>query len=233
MEWRLKEACKVNLIWTPGHEDIDGNERADGAAKAAASGQTSDVKDLPPFLRGKPLPVSVSATRQLLKKRIKAQWQTEWKASKRYAGSNESDASLPSDNFLHIIGQLRRNQASLLTQLRTGHIPLNAILHWIKKSGTAECPHCKNGICETIHHYLLTCPSYVRARQTLWAKLNRDTNSIPFLIGTRLGIPPLLHYISNTNRFQATFGEVRPENGFVIEEKNTKKTNQENDNDDA
>ena len=51
IEWRLKTTCKVKLIWTPGHEDIDGNERADGAAKAAASGQTSTQKDLPPLLR--------------------------------------------------------------------------------------------------------------------------------------------------------------------------------------
>ena len=145
-EWHLKVECKVNLVWTPGHEDIDGNEQADQAAKDAASGQSSEAEDLPPFLRRKSLPVSISATRQLLKKKIKAQWQAEWKTSKRYAGSNEIDASIPSDNFLHIIDQLRRNQASILIQLRTGHIPLNAVLHCIKRSETADCPRCKNGI---------------------------------------------------------------------------------------
>jgi len=62
-EWRLKVRCKVKLVWTPGREDIDGNERADEAAKTAASGLSSEPKDLPNFLRRKPLPVSVSATR--------------------------------------------------------------------------------------------------------------------------------------------------------------------------
>ena len=223
IEWRLKVRCKVTFIWTPGHENINGNERADGAAKAAASGRSSEKKELPPLLRRKPLPVSVSATRQLLKKTIKTQWQTEWRESRRYAGSNEIDASLPSNNYLHIVDQLHRNQASLLTQLRTGHIPLNAILHRIKRSETADCPHCKNGRRETIHHYLLVCPKYAGARRLLRAKLQCDATSIPFLIGSRIGIPHLLRYISNTERFKATFGEVRPDDDFKLKEKEYKK----------
>ena len=219
IEWRLKVKCKVNCVWTPGHEGIDGNERADKSAKTAASGQSSAAKDLPPFLRRKPLPVSISATKQLLKRTIKARWDTEWKASKRHTDSNKIDASLPSDNFLHIVDQLRRNQASLLTQLRTGHIPLNAVLHRIKRSESPDCPHCKNGIRETVLHYLLTCPSYTGARRLLQARLKHDANSIPFLIGTRIGIPHLLRYVSDTKRLTATFGEVRPDNNFKLKEK--------------
>lgn len=222
IEWGLKVVCKVNFVWTPGHEDIEGNESADKAAKAAASGRSSITKDLPPFLRRKPLPVSVSATKQGLKKKMKTRWDIEWKTSKRHADSNKIDASLPSDNYLHIIDQLHRNQTSLLTQLRTGHIPLNAILHRIKKSETPDCPHCKNGIRETVHHYLLTCPSYTRARQILRTKLKRDSNSVPFLIGTRKGIPHLLRYVSDTERLKATFGEVRPDIDLELKEKENK-----------
>ena len=222
-EWKLKVKCEVNFVWTPGHEGIEGNEKADEAAKDAASGQTSKTKDLPPFLRRKPLPVSISATKQLLKKKMKARWQIEWKTSKRYADANSVDATLPSDNFLHIIDQLRRNQASLLTQLRTGHIPLNTILHRIKRAESAECPHCKKGIRETIHHYLLTCPRYAAARRLLLqAKLKRDSSSIPFLIGSRIAIPRLLRYISATKRFSTTFGEVRPKDNFILKNKTIK-----------
>jgi len=146
----------------------------------------------------------------------------EWETSKRHNASNKIDASLPSDNYLHIADQLRRNQASLLIQLRTGHIPLNVILHQVKRSDTPDCPHCKNGIQETIHHYLLTCPSYAGARRILQAKLKRDTSSIPFLIGTQIGIPHLLRYVSNTKRLAATFGEVRPDDDFKLKEKEPK-----------
>ena len=222
-EWRLKVKCKVKFVWTPGHEDIHGNDRADEAAKAAASGLSSEPRDLPTFLRRKPLPVSVSATRQRLKKAIKARWQTEWKASKRHANSNKIDTSLPSDNFLHIINQLRRNQASLLVQLRTGHIPLNTVLHRMRKIDTPDCPHCKNGIRETVLHFLLTCPHYANARRLLQSKLRREASSIPFLLGTRKGIPHLLRYVSNSNRLKTIFGEVRPDDDFELKEKETKK----------
>ena len=222
-EWKLKVKCKVKFVWTPGHEDIDGNERADEAAKSAASGYTSNARDLPTFLRRKPLPVSISATRQLLKKKIKTRWQTEWKTSKRHTASDKIDPLLPSDNFLHIINQLRRNQASLLIQLRTGHVPLNTVLHRMKKLDTPECPHCKNGIRETIPHFLLTCPHYATARRLLRSKLKRDAPSIPFLLGTRKGIPHLLRYVSNSNRLKTTFGEVRPADDFELKEKETKK----------
>ena len=232
IEWRLDVKCKVNFVWTPGHEDIEGNERADEAAKAAAEGRSSETKRLPPFLRRKPLPVSIAATRQFLKKKLKARWQTEWQSSKRYANSNAIDPSLPSNNFLHIIDQLRRNQASLLIQLRTGHIPLNTVLYRIKKAETADCPHCKNGTRETVHHFLLACPSYTGARRLLQAKLRRDASSIAFLIGTRTGIPHLLRFVSDTKRFSATFGEVRPEDGFKLKEKEIKKPRRQRDEDD-
>lgn len=34
-EWNLRRRCKVKLVWTPGHEGIEGNERVDEEAKAA------------------------------------------------------------------------------------------------------------------------------------------------------------------------------------------------------
>jgi len=213
----------VEFVWTPGHEGIDGNERADEEAKRAAKGEPSATKDLPSFLRRKPLPISISATRQLLKKEMKQQWQDEWKTSPRYTRMKQIDGSLPSDDFLHIIDQLRRNQASTLIQLRTGHIPLNTVLHRIKRSDTPDCPHCQHGIRETILHYLLECPHYAGARRLLQARLTRrDSSSIPFLLDNRKGIPHLLRYVSDTNRLKATFGEVRPTDGFVIKYKEIK-----------
>ena len=145
--------------------------------------------------------------------------------------SNEIGSSLPSNDFLHIIDQLRHNQASVLIQLRTGHIPLNVILHRIKRSDTPDCPYCKNGIRETIHHLLLTCPAYTGARQLLQARLRSEVSSIPFLLGTRKEIPHLLRYISNTKRLTATFGEVRPDDNFAIGEKVIEEEHQQQDDD--
>lgn len=50
-EWKLKMRYEIKFVWTPGHEDIEGNMRADEAVKEAAMGQSSHPKNLPIFLR--------------------------------------------------------------------------------------------------------------------------------------------------------------------------------------
>ena len=83
-EWNLKQRCKVDFIWTPGHEGIEGNEIADEEAKLAAQGKSSSPKDLPPSLRKKALPISISATCQKLRKQAKLRWSSEWFTSPRW-----------------------------------------------------------------------------------------------------------------------------------------------------
>jgi hypothetical protein len=41
---------------------------------------------------------------------------------------------------------------------------------------------------------------------------------MPFLLGSRTGIPHLLSYVSNANRLRTTFGEVRPADDMIIKE---------------
>ena len=41
-DWNLKQWCRVDLVWTPGHKGIEGNKLVDNAAKLAAKGDTSD-----------------------------------------------------------------------------------------------------------------------------------------------------------------------------------------------
>ena len=221
-EWNLKRWCKVKFVWTPGHEGIEGNERADEIAKQATEEGSSPRRKLPTFLRRKSLPTSISATRQTLKGSIKKRWKSEWKVSPRHPKSSNIDCSLPSDNFIHIAGQLKRPQASILIQMRTGHLPLNVVLHRIKRSDTSDCPHCGNGTSETILHYLFICPHYETARRRIHAATQREKNVFAFLLGSRKGIPLLLHYISDTGRFRTTFGDVRPPPDFDIRDKQSK-----------
>lgn len=72
LPWKINQWCQVEFIWTPGHEGVGGNELADEEAKAAAKGDSSEVKDLPPFLRRKLLPISIFATRKSLEKDLKS-----------------------------------------------------------------------------------------------------------------------------------------------------------------
>ena len=232
-EWKLKMRCEVEFTWTPGHKGITGNEKADTEAKRAATGESSPRAKLPTILRGKPLPISISVTRQSLKKQMKLRWKGEWSLSPCYTRTAEIDSLIPSKEYIDIIEQLRRNQVSLLTQLRTGHVPLNQILFRIKRSDSPFCPHCGNGFHESIFHFPLTCPHYTEARRQLITELGRDTFSIPFLLGTRTGIPPLLRYINKTGRLKTIFGEVRPDDDFefkVIKQKRSKHLESNNQN---
>ena len=210
-EWKLKRWCRVEFIWTPGHKGINGNEKAD-----------EEAKGLPPFLRRKPLPLSISVTHQLLKTKMKWQWQGKWSSSPQFANVKWINSSLPSDNYLHIIDQLQHNQASILTQLRTGHIPLNLILHRIWRHDTPDCPHCQQGTWETLLHYLLKCPHYAGAWWQLHVRTAQRSPLILFLLSNRKGILHLLYYVSNTNHLKATFGEVHPADSFEIKEKEIK-----------
>ena len=222
-DWKLRKWCKVKFVWVPGHEDIDGNEKADEEAKQAAEVGSSPRRKLPTLLRRKDLPISISATRQALKGNIKKQWKTEWKVSPRHALSSNVDYSLPSDNFMHIANQLRWNQASILIQLQTGHLPLNNVLYRIKRADTPNCPHCDNGTRETTLHLLFFCPHYETARHSILAATQQEKNPIAFLMGDRKGIPHLLRYIHDTRRLRSTFGNVYAQPDFTIKEKETPK----------
>ena len=204
------------------HEGIEGNERADELAKQATEEGSSPNRRLPVFIRRKGLPASISATRQVMKSDIKKRWKTEWEVSPRQVILSNVDCSMPSDDFMHIVSQLNRRQASVLIQLRTGHLPLNNVLFRIKRADTPACPHCNNGTRETMIHFLFFCPHYEIARDRLNNATRREKKPISFLLGKRKGIPHLLHYVHNTERLKSTFGNIRPPPDFVIHNKKSK-----------
>ncbi|KAJ3878611.1 hypothetical protein F5051DRAFT_292525, partial [Lentinula edodes] len=87
-----------------------------------------------------------------------------------------------------------------LTQLRTGHIPLQRHLHRIGKADSATCPCCKHGN-ETVTHYLFECRAHRQARGRLQRKLANDRWSIGSLLSTKSSLPHLFRYINDTKRF--------------------------------
>lgn len=113
----------------------------------------------------------------------------------------------PSNAFLKLISPLPKNQASLLTGLRTGHIALNAHLHRIKRADTAICPHCPTET-ETVKHFLLDCPHYARERQILRNTLGRDADEIPILLTDEDAVGAMLIFVEATKRLKQTFGDV-------------------------
>jgi ribonuclease HI len=199
---RKRGVFDLQLRWVPGHCDYARNEKADEEAKKAAQGLSSEAKSLPPLLR-KRLPASVPALRQGFKTHLLKLWKRRWRSSPRYAQHRPIDKTAPSKKFLKLVKGLDRRQASLLTQLRTGHIGLNQHLFRIRKVESPVCPHCRGLTVETVKHVLIDCPFYRRERHILQQKLRRNATSIPFLLSNPVAVKHVLTFIRSTGRFKS------------------------------
>ena len=97
--------------------------------KVAAAGTSSKASLLPALLSEGVLPHSILARHQGFKEDLARKWDAWWKSSPRYARMVKIDPSLPSKKYIKATSNLTTAQAILLTQLRTGHAPLNKHLH--------------------------------------------------------------------------------------------------------
>ncbi|TFK16597.1 hypothetical protein FA15DRAFT_552804, partial [Coprinopsis marcescibilis] len=72
------------IRWISGHDEVEGNERADEEAKKAAKGEGRQVGMLEKVeKRGIGLLISVSAVKMEYKKSLKERWEEQWNESKR------------------------------------------------------------------------------------------------------------------------------------------------------
>ncbi|OGE47364.1 hypothetical protein PENARI_c047G09521, partial [Penicillium arizonense] len=106
----LAAGIALRLQWMPGHCDNPGNDAADRLAKDAASpGKTHPFRPL------------LTRERAFIRRNIYSQWEQEWKSSTKGGHLRKIDNTLPATYTRRLYGNLPRNRAYLLTQLRTGH----------------------------------------------------------------------------------------------------------------
>jgi len=182
-----------------GHEGIKGKKRADKEAKKAARGNTSPDDQLPIGLRGR-IKTSRSVARQNHFTRIKTDASKQFENSPRYPRLHDIDLSTPSSRFRKSTECLPHEQAALLIQLRTSHIPFRKYLHRIGKTNSPMCQTCTSQR-ETTHHFLMTCPAYPAARRQMEKRIGRSVRSMKILLTNPKVFPHLSRYISSTCRF--------------------------------
>ena len=175
-------------------------------AKWAAEGEHKNWRNEHHHLL-KGLPASKSATKQHLKRKVWKEYERGFRKSLRYERATRIDPKVPTSNFVKIAAKLTRQQASILVQLHTGHVPLQAYLYHFKLAKTATCPSC--GIePKTVTHFILHCMSYVAQRHWLRCTLGRDQSLGLEILGDAKNIKVFMNYVHSTKHFEESHGDL-------------------------
>jgi len=154
---KLKAASQgneVELIWIPGHEGFEGNEKADELAKQGAANTEDENK-----IKCK---ISINSVRAKVK-----QWlinQTNKNFNKTF-GARHSKAILEklSEKRTNQIISLKRPEMQNVLGFITGHGSFRSHLCNMKVINTASCKYCEKD--ETAEHIMCECDAYAALRQ--------------------------------------------------------------------
>jgi ribonuclease HI len=185
---------QLTISWIPGHQDIDGNECADAAAKQAARTPPSTHRDRYPHNRLK------SSLQQAISSIIKTKWNHHWSQNKSASHLRRiliKSGNKPGPKLYNNI--TTRASCAILVQLRTGHCGLNKHLHRLKLVNSAYCA-CGYGK-ETVEHFLLECRRYKEERKQLRKSAGWRMMKMEKLLGNTKAIKHTIEFVKSTGRF--------------------------------
>ncbi|KAF8803400.1 hypothetical protein BYT27DRAFT_7109773 [Phlegmacium glaucopus] len=194
----------ITFRWTPGHEGIEGNKRADKEAKKAITDSQGQLNN-PPKILHKELPHSKSALGQSFHATLKLLYltllaQEVWTESPRYERAKLTLPAASSNKYLLLTCTLSRKHTSILTQLRTAHIPLAKHLHCMGKAESPLCPTCHEHD-KTVIHFILLCPAFVAPWRVMQTSLGPIAHDLSKILNLPTALKPLFRYIEDTKRF--------------------------------
>ena len=134
-------------------------------------------------------------------------WQATWERSPRRGCLAKTDTKIPGHSFIEATDGLTRAQASMLMQLRTGHVLLNWFLHCIGKAESPTCPGCMSAG-ELVHHFLFECLVHTHAHHELAKMLGWKSKSLKHLLGSCHAFKPFLRFIQRLGRFKETHSDL-------------------------
>jgi ribonuclease HI len=172
---------QIEVVWIPGHADIEGNERADEEAKKA----TKDPS-LSQTHKYRPLK---SVRARYIKTAAKKQWSTIWNGNTKTANSVRRimRGKYPKTGPALYNEIEDRSSAAKIAQLRTGYCGLNCYFYCF---GIMNLLYCQCGYGkETVEHYL-ECRNFREQRK----KLRNEVGTAKMRVARLLGDTKVIEY---------------------------------------
>ena len=189
-----------SISWIPGHQEIQGNKKADEAAKKAAQDPTINNALQRGTWNYMHLPLK-SAQKMKIKALAKDNWKEVWDKTKTAALLRHLSKGPKFQTGTKYYGSApTRKSATTLVQMCTGHCGLNSYLNRFKKIPSAYCD-CKYQK-ETVQHYLLECRRYKVERDTLRRIIGNERIKMEILLGKPTYIKHIAKYVEETKRFK-------------------------------
>ena len=167
------------IRFTPSHQGIAGNERADELTKA---GLRLCPTNPPQILRSHFLSQH--------KRRTEHDWQQRWKDT-TYRGSQwlpirrkkkvfKPSFAKDARNFFHNMAKGDASHLSRIAHVLTNHAPTGEYRTRFFPDEPTACPHCDEDTLQTRRHILAECPWYVNAfaSMTDWGKNRRNDKAL-------------------------------------------------------
>ena len=174
---------KITLHWCPGHEQIDGNEKADYYAKLAIH-STNVTK----------VPLPISSLKARCRQVSKKLWDIRWKGSE---SASVTKKFFPNMSYV----DPKFTSCHEMTQLITGHSRLN---YDLQRHGLKESSLCSCGNVESVEHFLFWCPRYTKLRRPMIKRCNilmiAWPPSLNELVENPLVFDSLFKYLKYTKR---------------------------------
>jgi ribonuclease HI len=154
-----KQDKSILFVWIPSHCNLQGNDKADQAARdAIQAGQETQESLL--------LTDAIS----IIKRSIHADWETQWKNTNTKLRHIAPDLQPKSHK------ELTRRESVILRRLRIGHTALTH-KHLLERSNTPTCRRCNTPT--TVKHILLDCPNLQHHREK-----NQLANNMTTILNT-------------------------------------------------